>query len=678
MNRNEAEIKKTITINGMVLKNRLANAPFGCIPSGDGDGYITDMSLENCRTLFSSGVSMVMCGLVGTNPEKINVNLTGEKKETGLASIADDRYIPGWKRLADYAHSFDCKLGIQIGDWGPVGLLAVSETAEEHKKYTQSTFNGKPLENVHVLSEAELDRMVEYVAQSARRAKEAGIDCVELHAAHSSALLYANILDPFFNHRQDKYGGNLENALRLHVDTIKRIRELVGPDYPVLIRINGDDLKGELGNTPEDICKYIIPKLEEAGFDAIDVSMGGPLYCTQGSTTPMYYPRGCWMHLAKAVKQVTKLPVIGVGRITTVEMAEKYLREGWCDVVYMGRQIFADEHTLSNYLEGKNENKETRQCIACLKPSCKDCTVNFERYGSAKPGYVRATLEKSAKPRKMLVIGGGVAGMEAARVAACKGHQVTLWEKEGVLGGIVATLATTRLTSEMQNIVDYEMGQLAKLGVDVRVCYEATVERVKEFAPDTVILASGASMPLPQQIDGEPMVMSHLDAMRRKREFRSLNQWHKKVVIYGFTASEFALDLAEEGADVVLMGVAGERGIAGEGYMTRERKLFIRRKVTDEPYIRRSEETRRVYNPQVICHAKLEGVDKDGVHYYHNGIHKTMSYDVLIYSGARRKNDGLYEELKEVVPEVYKIGDCNKIANITEALHSANLLVREL
>lgn len=676
--RENLTILKPININGMVLKNRLANAPFGCIPSGDGDGYITDMSLENCRTLFASGVSMVMCGMVGTNPAKIKMNLSGEKKETGLASIADDRYIPGWKRLADYAHSFDCKLGIQIGEWGPVGLLSICENSEEVEKYAQTTFTGKPLEGVHVMTEEELDDMVEYVAQSARRAKEAGIDCVEVHAAHSSALLYANALDPFFNHRNDKYGGDLERNLYMHIATIKRIRELVGSDYPVLIRINGDDLKGELGNNIEEVCKYIVPRLEEAGYDAIDVSMGGPVYCTQGSTTPMYYPRGCWMHLAKAVKQVTKLPVIGVGRITTVEMAEKYLREGWCDIMYMGRQILADEHTLQNYVEGKNENKETRQCIACLKPSCKDCTVNFERYGSAKPGYVRATLDASEKPRKMLIIGGGVAGMEAARVAALKGHQVTLWEKEGVLGGIAATLATTRLTSEMQNIVDYEIGQLSKLGVDVRCCYEATIERIKEFAPDTVILASGCSMPLPENIDGEPMVMNHLDAMRRKREFRSLGQWHKKVVFYGFTASEFALDLAEEGADVVLMGAGGEKAIAAEGYMTRERKLFIRRKLTDVCYVRRSEETRRVYNPQVICHAKLEGVDHEGIHYYHNGIHKTMPYDVLIYSGPRRKNDSIFEELKNFIPEVYKIGDCDKIGNITSALHSANLLVREL
>lgn len=678
----EYKIFQPFTINGMVLKNRLANAPFGSVPSADGDGYIDDRAVEHCRTLIESGVSMLMMGPLRTTPEPSRfigtIDQTKVKMPVGIASIVDDSYIPSYKKLVDFAHSHNCKLGAQLGDWGPQGLNSMSEMPEDNKKYVYLALGQKELPEQHIVTIEELDNFVEYIAQGALRCKKAGLDCVEIHSAHSTGLLYANSLDPFFNNRDDEYGGDLPRRIHFQIKTIKRMRELVGPDYPILIRINGDDLKGELGHTNEDVCKYIVPILEEAGFDAIDISQGGPMYTTQGPLPPVYYPRGVWMHLAKAIKQATKLPVIGVGRITSIEMAEKYLREGWADIMYMGRQIFADEKTLTNFLEGKKEYKETRQCISCLKPGCIDCTLNYGRFGTMRPGFERLGLDKVEKPKKVLIVGGGVAGMEAARVASIKGHKVTLWEKEGNLGGIVATLATTPLTSEFQNLIDYLTNQLLKTEVDVRCCYEATAEKIKAFAPDVCILASGTEMPLPDYLQGGLMVMPHLEAMRRKREFRSFCQWRKKVVVYGFQAAEFALDLAEAGADVTLMGVGSDTTIGGEGWVRRERKYFLQRKLTDINYIRRSEDTRRVYNPQVITHVTLEGVGDDGVHYYHHGIHKTIPYDVLIYSGGRKKKDELFETIEKSVPAAYKIGDCSSIGNITTAIQSANDLVRGL
>ena len=684
MKKENLELFKPFKINGMTLKNRLCNAPFGSVPSGDGDGYITDMSIEHCRTLVESGVGMIMTGPIRVIPEASKfMGSSGkrqdqEKRPVGPAALLDDSYLDGWKKLAEFFHSHDCKLCIQLGEWGPQGLNSMSELPEENKKYKYLALGQGELPEQHIMTVEELEEIIEYTAQGALRAKNAGVDGVEFHSAHSSALLYANALDPFFNNRDDEFGGDVERRLHFIVKTTKRMRELVGPDYPIMARINGDDLKGELGHTVEDVCNHIVPALEVAGIDAIDISMGGPMYATQGPLPPVYYPRGCWMYLAKAVKQVTKLPVIGVGRITTVEMAEKYLREGWADIMYMGRQIFADEKTLDNFLAGKKEYKETRQCISCLKPGCIDCTVNYERFGTMRPGFKRIGLEKVNNPKKVLIVGSGVAGMEAARVAAIKGHDVTLWEREGYLGGIVATLATTPLTSEFLNLIEFHMNELSKHNVNVRCCYEATVDRIKAFAPEVCILATGTDMSLPDFLQDGLMVMPHLEAMRRKREFRSLSQWRKKIVVYGFTAAEFAIDLAEAGADVTLMGIAGENTIGAEGWVRRERKYFLQRKLTDINFIRRSEETYRVYNPFVITRTKLEGVGSDGVHYYHNGIHKTMPYDVLIYSGARKRNDELFESIQKIVPAVHMIGDCKDIGNITTAIAGANEVARNL
>lgn len=672
-----------ITVKGMTMKNRIANAPFGCVPMGDGDGFICDASIKNVHSLVSSGIGLLMCGIIRCVKEESKfighdgVQQNQQKKPFGVASLAGDEYIPGWKRLADYAHSFGCCLGVQLGEMGPQGLNAMSDLLPENEKYKFFSFSGEDtLPEMHNWTVEELDYLCECVAQCGRRAKEAGLDCVEIHAAHSTGLLYATALDPFFNNRDDEYGGDLERRFHMLEKTVSRMRELVGPDFPIFVRINGDDLKGQLGNTNEDVCKYLVPVLERIGVDAIDISQGGPMYTTEGPLPPMYYPRGCWMHLSGAVKKATKLPVVGAGRVTTIEMAAKYIEDDVVDIMYLGREIFADGECVRNFLrDGHDMN--SRQCIACLQPGCMPCTVNFKERWAALPGFPPIVNDKKVEtPKKVLVIGGGVAGMEAARVAAEKGHKVTLWERDGRLGGNVATLGEVNLTSEFRNIVEYQQRMLEQAGVDVRCCCTATIEKVKEFAPDTVLLATGFDMPVPEFLENSLMVMDHMSAIKRRREFRSLGQWHKKVVIYGFMAAEFALDLAEAGCDVTLMGPGKDTSIAAEGYITRERKVYLRRKLTDVNYIRVGECSKRVDNPRVLTHVKLEGADAQGVHYYHNGIHKTMPYDVLIVSGARKKNDAMFGDLEKIVPQVIKIGDCDKIDNIKGAISSANMVVR--
>lgn len=678
MKKEELKIFQPYSIKSMHMKNRLANAPYGNIPLGDGDGYITDYSLKNTRSLLASGIGMLMCGIVRCVPT-LSTLLTHDGKSEAekkppisIASLADDSYIPGWKRLADLAHSYGCCLGVQLGEMGTQALNSVSEQIEDYKKYKFFSFSGEDtLPPQKIWTKEELDDLCESVAQCGRRAKEAGLDCVEIHSAHSTGLLYANAINPFFNHRNDEYGGTIERNFHMLRKTVTRMRELVGPDFPILVRINGDDLMGPLGNTLEDVCKYVVPILEDIGVDAIDISQGGPMYTTEGPLPPMYYPRGCWMHLAENIKKATKLPVIGVGRVTTLEMAAKYVEEGKCDIFYMGREIFADGKIVEKYLND-GDDRSVRQCIGCLRNNCMPCSINYKERFTALPGVPPVPDGKVAEPKKVLVIGGGVAGMEAAIVAADRGHKVTLWERNATLGGNVATLASTPLTSELMNVIDYQTYMLGQTGVDVRVCYPATIERVKEFAPDVVFLATGFDMTMPEHLKGGLMVMDHFTAMKRKREFRSLDQWRKKVVIYGFAAAEFALDLAKEGCDVTLMGPGKDTAIGAEGYFTRERKVYLRRKLTDINFIRYQESSKRVTNPLVITHAKLEGVDADGVHYFHNGIHKTIPYDVLIYSGGRKKNNEMYEALTEIVPTVIKIGDVDKAGVIGDAIVAAN------
>jgi 2,4-dienoyl-CoA reductase-like NADH-dependent reductase (Old Yellow Enzyme family)/thioredoxin reductase len=672
MDTNKMKIFQPLEINGMVLKNRIGIGPFGNHPAAP-DGNPNERTARFYEPLARGGAGLITMGIVQSTKRKSNW-FGGAAGAIGMPLMDDDSLIPAWRMLNDLLHSYGTKTTVQIGPFGNQSLAPMSDIAEDNKKYAYMTNYGKD-ELPGPYEPRTHEQLLDYIAEigeAAARVKACGFDCVQIHAAHSSGLLFAGSLDPFFNNRDDEFGGSPENRLRFVVEAVKAVRKAVGPDYPILIRINGDDLKGELGNRIDDVVRDYIPALEAAGVDCFDVSAGGPLYEMDGPEPALYIPRASWLHLSAAVKKATKLPVIGVGRLTTIEMGEKYLQDGSADIVYFARLGMSDPDFPNKYLAGETRPEETRQCIGCLAVGCAPCAISFEREDIRNPDRNFVPVAKAEKTKKVLVIGGGVGGMEAARIAALRGHKVTLLEKSGELGGTVGTLALTKMLGEFRNIIEYQADQLAKLGVDVRVCCEATAEKVKALAPDTVILATGADMILSPKVEGAPMVMTHTEALRRRREFRSYGQWKKRVLIYGLTAAEFALDLAEEGAQVTLMGPGGETSLAAEGWMGRERKHFLRRKLTDKNYIRRYPEQLRVYNPEVLYHVDLLGVSEGQVEILYHGGKRLMPYDVLIVSMQRKKNDELFEQLVSRCPEVYKIGDCDKIGNIHEAIVAAN------
>ena len=332
---------------------------------------------------------------------------------------------------------------------------------------------------------------------------------------------------------------------------LKDMRKAVCNDYPILLRFSANELMGKKGITLEDSVKYIVPALEKAGVDCIDVTQGSETHTCQGSTIPLYYPRGCFINHAEAVKKATNLPVIGVGRILDLDMAEKFLEEGKADIIYMGSQLMADPETPKKYFDGRPE--DIRKCIGCKPAFCgTPCTINYEI------GFKRIPLTSAEKQKKVLIIGGGVAGMEAAKVAALRGHKVTLIEKEAELGGMVATLALNPLNAEFRNIVNYLATQMRKLNVDVRVCREGTIADIKEFKPDVAILASGSSSTIPEVAEGKPWVVTHDKILK---EQTAIGQ---RVIVWGFFGAELAVSLAEQGKDVTLIARGGERAIGSD------------------------------------------------------------------------------------------------------------------
>jgi 2-enoate reductase len=347
-------------------------------------------------------------------------------------------------------------------------------------------------------------------------------------------------------------------------------------------------------------------------------------------------------------------------------MAEKFIEQGRADVIYLGSQLGADFETLKKYIEGRSD--EIRKCIGCKPLLCSTpCNINYD----SEVGRIPLTPAGTCK--KVLVIGGGVGGMEAARIATMRGHKVTLMEKEMELGGTVAALGSTRLTREFKNIVTYLSTQMRKLKVDVRVCKEATAVDVDDLKPDVVIVASGSSMVIPDIVKGKPGVMDHLCACR---EPEAIGQ---RVVIWGLTAAELGISLAEEGKDVIMIGSGNEQTLGGAWVQGSPRQIYILRKLTDAPLPRETPEAERVQNPHVFFGTNPEGITPEGVRIKDkDGAEKILAYDTLIVSRLRMPNKSLYEELQEKTAEVYRIGDCVEVRGIKEAIWSANEVARKI
>ncbi|MCP4753579.1 MAG: FAD-dependent oxidoreductase [Proteobacteria bacterium] len=657
------KIFEPIEINGMKLKNRLGFPPFLNMPSNE-DCSINDETIRWFEDRAKGGAGLVMTGAVVAGPPP-DLNQLKMLNMTRVG-LYDDRFIDGFKKIADAVHAHGAKLGIQLEGLGGVmsGHGPSLPPYPDPEDATEDFFKilmGFDMPVVEITLE-EIEIVKQCFADAALRAKKAGIDCVELHCAHGGATLNCSFISPYYNRRTDQYGGSWENRLRLSTEIIQGMRKVVGDDYPILARIDSDQLMGEKGITLEDTIKYVVPALEKAGVDCLDVTQGDMTRAQQGVLIPMYYPRGCFMDKTAEVKKAAKVPIIGVGRIVDIDMADQMVEDGKADMIFMGRQLTSDPDTPNKYLAGKED--EIRTCIAC-SAGCGPCPINYEIHNEHIP------LTPAEKAKKVLVIGGGVGGMEAARIAAMRGHQVTLMEKEAELGGMVAALAKTPMTTEFSNIVEYLSTQMKKQKVDVRMGKEATEADVDELKPDVVILSAGSTMLIPEEAQGKPGVMDHIEALNRQDEIG------QKVVIWGLVAADFAMSLAREGKEVVLMGRGGQDTLAKDYPSTR--RWYVLRQLTDERMPRAAPDEVRVTNPEVLYFITVEDIDNGQIKTVNNeGVKRDLPYDTLIISREREANDSLYDKMQGKAPEVHKIGDCAQVAEIKDAIFGANEIARKI
>lgn len=676
-----------VRIGEMELRNRIVMPAMGIGLARD--GHVTEQMKDYYEERAKGGVGLVIT-------ESTAVHTTGI---SGVGSVRsdDDRFIPGLSELAQTIQKHGAKAALQLHHTGPAGRSSilgsqpVAASATSIPADREATF-----ELPRELTVSEIAELVACFANAAERAKRAGFDAVEIHGAHR--YLINSFLSPALNKRQDDYGGDLRNRARFLLEIIKAIRESIGQAYPVLCKISAREFYLEDGITLEQ-TKEVAQMIQEAGVDAIDLS-------AMPMSPPFLIP-GSRIFLAEAVKKVVSIPVISLGRITP-EVGEKSIRQKKTDLIAIGRALIADPELPNKVASGRLQ--DIRACVGC--ETCRKHLVATEGKVRIHPSLIctvnpaagrerESRIQPADKPRRVFVVGGGPGGMEAARVAALRGHHVVLYEKDHRLGGSLTLAGLININYEKLN--KYLTSQIRKLGIKVEFGKEVTPALIDKLKPDVLILAMG-SIPLLPKIRGidsgivvsaaniRAMMSGRLKKGTRmtwrrvlwylgsvilrmpigltviRRLLRLGMPFGKKVIVIGnaLPGCEMADFLAETGKKVTLIELP-ESITAGvmPKPMDTLRQFFLDRLVQK--------------GATVLTGVKYEQITNKGLVITNKeGKREAIEANTIVVTTGAVPNTELLEALRGKVPEIHLIGDSADPRGILEAIHDGYEIAREI
>lgn len=633
MHKNYRMLFEPFRLGQMQLKNRIVMAPMGSRYGAPG-GLVSQRTIDYYEARAKGGAGLII--IEGSAP--------GTRCSLGnQLSLGEDSYIEDWEKLAAAVHKHDAKIAVQLMHAG-VELRDGQPVQVSPSPVMVPTRNiglsGKP---PHELTIDEIGEIIQWFAASAVRAMKAGIDGVEIHGAHQ--YIIASFLSSASNARTDKYGGTLGNKARFPVEVLQAVRRAVGPEYPVWIRLNGQEYGVPNGVTLEE-TKRIVPMLVDAGAQAIHVSgYGAGSFATK---SPLPDTEGFLLSSAAEIKKVTDVPVIAVGRLN-VDIGEQALRDGKADLIAFGRRLLADPELPNKARDNKLD--DIRPCIGCMEcierlftgDKGLECTIN------PAAGKERAyRIQPADKKKTVVVVGGGPAGMETAIVSTLRGHKVILFEREPALGGLLNVAALPPNKGDIVPWTNYLIYQTRKNGVEIRLGTEATQGHIKEIQPDVVVIATGG-IPLTPKIPG----FDGVNVATAQNILSGRVKTGQNVVIMGggLVGCETGYHLANQGKKVtiieVLKRMAGEMG------------PMVRRRLIDG--LREKQVT-------MLTSTKCEEIKTDSVTVITGeGQKNTIPADTIIMAVGYKTNDALFKALQGKVPELYCIGDSSQPQGIVEA-----------
>lgn len=636
------------TIGKLETRNKTVMCAMGINQSDK--GYVNQAIINHYAERAKGGIGLIMVEVTCVDaPVGLNT--------ANMLVIDDDKYIPGMTKLASAIHENGAKCLLQISHTGrgsrrkitghqPVGPSAVAMPYS----FMMGLGNEEPRE----LTIEEIQAIEDKYANAALRAKKAGFDGIELHSV--GYYLGEQFLSSTANIRTDEYGGNPENRVRFHLNIIRKIRELCGEDFTVVVKLSAVEAGEDAGITMQD-GMYYAKRFQDEGVDALEVLAGtwkkeASMEDMPDSASAKGQAIGLCMALKMGILKMTGAPatikMIGGGRAQDPEVAEKALSEGQCDYIFIGKGVLA-QPDLVNLIEQGRED-EIRPCIGC--GVCIDSQLQEGARGKCSGNAVLGheendyTITKAEVKKKVVVVGGGVAGVEAARIAAMRGHEVALYEKSDKIGGQIFQAMAPPHKENMKPLIQYLGTQLKIHGVEVHLNTEMTAEKIVEINPDAVVCATGV----------KPSVLP----------------------IPGFDRVVQAKDIlmgAACGKDAVIIG-GGSVGCETAEYLAQQGKQVTVIEMLDQM----AEKMVNVARTILMGHLKGLGVnlltsckckeitDTAVVYVDAEGQEFTINADTVVAAVGDKAENTLYQELQGKVGEVYNVGDSDRPDSIAEAV----------
>lgn len=647
-----------IKIGSITIKNRFAMAPMGPLGLADANGGWNQRGIDYYVERAKGGTGLIITGV--TFFDQVVVKQDPSTVPNPLYKPVN--FVKTSREMTERIHAYGSKIFLQLS--GGFGRVTIPTNVGDIPPIAPSAIPHRWLDKTcRAITVDEIHAIVKQFGEAAFHAKRAGFDGVQIHAVHEGYLIDQFAIS-MFNQRTDEYGGSLENRLRFAKEIVEEIKKTCGDDFPVTLRFSvksmikdwrvgalpGEDFEEKGRDTEEGLKAAKL--LENYGYDALDTDVG-TYDAWWWNHPPMYQKKGLYRGYCKMVKEVVDIPVFCAGRMDNPDMALEAIENGECDVIDLGRPLLADPDYCNKLRCGKIT--QTRPCISCHEGcmgrvasySLLNCAVNPQAARERVNAY-----EPILKKKKVLIVGGGVAGCEAARVLAIRGHQPVVYEKGSRLGGNLIPGGAPDFKEDDIALADWYTNELNRLGVHAHLNTELNEEEIKAMDYDTVILATGSKPKVFSLGDDSHTYTAEQVLLKQK------DAGKKTVVVGGgLVGCETALWLAQNGIHVTIVE-ALDKVMAVNGPLCAANKEML--------------EALLPFNGvEIITGAKVTEFANGEVKVDTKEGSKTIMSDSVILSVGYKEENTLYNNLQFDIPDLYLLGDAKKVSNIMYAIWDA-------